>query len=94
MLQKGKKFLLLLWQPLEKDGIETIWQTKHICGNLWHRYPVMTDIKPINVENTEGAVKSGQSRETGNIGYIKRKKTKQKHNTICVGTPNKQAQIM
>ena len=54
----------------------------------------MTDIKPINVENTEGAVKSGQSRETGNKGYIKRKKTKQKHNTICVGTPNKQAQIM
>ena len=26
-----------------------------------------------------------QSRETGNIGYTRRRKTKQKHNTICVG---------
>jgi hypothetical protein len=32
---------------------------------------------------TEGAIKNEQSRETGNIG--KTKKTKQKHNTICVG---------
>ena len=29
--------------------------------------------------------KNGQSRETGNIGYTRRRKTKQKHNTICVG---------
>jgi len=35
------------------------------------------------LENTEGAIKNGQSRETGNIGYTIRKK--QKHNTICVG---------
>jgi hypothetical protein len=28
---------------------------------------------------------NGQSRETGNIGYTKRRQTKQKHNTICVG---------
>ena len=34
------------------------------------------------LENTEGAIKNGQSRETGNIGYTRRKKT---HNTICVG---------
>ena len=37
------------------------------------------------LENTEGAIKKGQSRETGNIGYTRRKtKTnKQKpHNTI------------
>ncbi len=27
----------------------------------------------------------GQSRETGSIGYTRRRKTKQKHNTICVG---------
>ena len=26
-----------------------------------------------------------QTRETGNIGYTRRRKTKQKHNTICVG---------
>jgi len=31
------------------------------------------------------AVKNGQSRETGNIGHTRRRKTKQKHNTICVG---------
>jgi len=36
-------------------------------------------------DNTEGAIKSGQSRETDNIGYTRRRKTKQKHNTICVG---------
>ena len=37
------------------------------------------------LENTEGAIKNGQSRETGNKGYTRRRKTKQKHNTICVG---------
>jgi len=31
------------------------------------------------------AIKHGQSRETGNIGYTRRRKTTQKHNTICVG---------
>jgi hypothetical protein len=34
------------------------------------------------LENTEGAIKKGQSRETGNTRL---RKTKQKHNTICVG---------
>jgi len=37
------------------------------------------------LENRDGAIKNGQSRETGNIGYTRRRKTKQKHNTICVG---------
>ena len=37
------------------------------------------------LENTDGAINNGQSRETGNIGYTRRRKTKQKHNTICVG---------
>jgi len=31
------------------------------------------------------AIRNGQSRETGNIEYTRRRKTKQKHNTICVG---------
>ena len=35
-------------------------------------------------ENTEGAIKIQQSRETGNTGHTRRRKTKQKHNTICV----------
>ena len=37
------------------------------------------------LENTEGAIKNGQYRETGNIVYTIQRKTKQKHNTICVG---------
>jgi len=36
------------------------------------------------LENTEGAIKKGQYRETGNIGYTRRRKTKQNLNTICV----------
>ena len=37
------------------------------------------------LENIEGAIKNGRSRKTGNIGYTRRRKTKQKHNAICVG---------
>ena len=38
----------------------------------------------ITLENTEGAIKNGQSRETDNRGTRRRKIT-QIHNTICVG---------
>ena len=31
------------------------------------------------------SIKNGKSRETGNIGHVRRRKTKQKHNTIFVG---------
>ena len=34
-----------------------------------------------NPEKTEGAIKNGQSRETGNIGYIRQRKKKNKKNT-------------
>ena len=37
----------------------------------------------IKLENTEGAIKNGQSRETGNTWHIRRRKAKQKHTTIC-----------
>jgi len=37
------------------------------------------------LENTKGAIKNGQSKETGNKGYTRQRKTKQKHNTICIG---------
>jgi len=37
------------------------------------------------LENIEGPIKKGQSRETGNIGYTIRRKTTQTHITICVG---------
>ena len=37
------------------------------------------------LENTEEAIQNGQSRETVNVGYTRRKKKqKQKHNTTCV----------
>jgi len=45
------------------------------------------------LENTEGATENGQSKETGNIGYTRRRQTKQRHNTICVGHHYTQAQI-
>jgi hypothetical protein len=37
------------------------------------------------LENTEWSTKNGQSKETSNIGKTIRRKTKQKHNTVCVG---------
>jgi hypothetical protein len=40
------------------------------------------------LENTEGAIINGQSRGTGNIGYTRRRKTKQNKNTICVEQNN------
>jgi hypothetical protein len=42
-----------------------------LCSFLWSKY---------TLENTEGAIKNGHSRETGNIVY-----TRQKQNTICDG---------
>ena len=36
------------------------------------------------LENAEGAIKNGQSRKTGNIGYTRRKQTKTKtQHTMC-----------
>jgi hypothetical protein len=37
------------------------------------------------LENTEGAIKNGQSRETGNIGYTRRRKTKNIHWSCYLG---------
>ena len=37
------------------------------------------------LENTEGEITNGQYRETGNKVHTRRRQTKQKHNTICVG---------
>ena len=46
---------------------------------------VLLSTKPLTLENTKGAIKKGQSRENGSIGYTRRRKTKQKHNIIYVG---------
>jgi hypothetical protein len=45
------------------------------------------------LENTEGAIKNGKSRETDNIQYRRQRKTNQRHNTICVGHHYAQIQI-
>jgi hypothetical protein len=37
------------------------------------------------LEKSAWTITNGQSRETGSIGYTRRRKTIQKHNTICVG---------
>ena len=39
----------------------------------------------ITLENTKGATKREQSRETANIGYTRRRKTKKKLIIICAG---------
>jgi len=42
-------------------------------------------LRQINVREYQRGNQEWKSRETGNMGYIRRRKTKQKHNTICVG---------
>ena len=37
------------------------------------------------LENTEGSINNEQSRETGNIGYTRRRQTQLKHNATFVG---------
>ena len=37
------------------------------------------------LENTEGMIKNGHSRETGSTGHTRPRKTKEKHKTACIG---------
>jgi hypothetical protein len=59
------------------------------CLELWttciilQLYNISICSSPTNQILT--AKKKGQSRETDNIGYTRRRKTKQKHNALCVG---------
>ena len=39
----------------------------------------------MNVREYRRGYQKGYSRESGSIGYTSRRKTKQKHNTMCVG---------
>ena len=52
-----------------------------------HKIQEKSNQNKSTLENTEGAIKNGQSRETGNIpvGYTRRRQAKHRHNTICVG---------
>jgi len=46
------------------------------------------------LKNSEGAIKNGQSKETGNIGYKRRRKTnKNKMQYVLDTTMHKQTQI-
>ena len=42
-------------------------------------------VLPQTLQNTDGVINNGQSRETDSIGYTSRRQTKQKQNTTCVG---------
>ena len=37
------------------------------------------------LQKTQGGITNRQSRKTVNRGYTSRRKTRQRHNTICVG---------
>ena len=45
------------------------------------------------LENTEWAIKNGQSKETGNIVYIRRRHIKHKHDMCWTPLRAKKAQI-
>ena len=49
---------------------------------IWCRSALM--VEEINFREYRRDNQKGQYRETGNIRYTRRRKTKQKHNTICV----------
>jgi hypothetical protein len=42
---------------------------------------VVSQHNKYTLEKTEGAIKNGQPRDTVNLGHIRRRQTKQKHNT-------------
>jgi hypothetical protein len=56
---------------------------------IWYTKDTLHHVKNalINIRETKGAIKNGQSRETGNNGYTRQNKktNKTKHNTIYVG---------
>jgi hypothetical protein len=43
---------------------------------------LLPKVQQYTLENTEGTINNGESRETGNI--TRRRQAKQNHNTICV----------
>jgi hypothetical protein len=67
-------------------ALYTIYDNK-ICNSSLEltNHPKKEEKKSKKLENTDGRIKNGQSRETDNIGYTRRRQTKQKHNSIFVG---------
>jgi hypothetical protein len=60
-----------------------------LLTQLYVRLSILLICGKQTLENTEGAVKNGQSREICNTGYTRRRKTK--HNTLCVRHHHTQA---
>jgi hypothetical protein len=72
----------VLWCPLpHKNNVQFVFTFFIILNVLHYVTPYKINVR----EYWEGTLKNGQSRETGNKGYTRRWKTKQKHNIICVG---------
>jgi len=92
---KQYKINCFSWKQ-QKLNTLVLWQKTPILV-VWDNERKITSFKNINfikgisynlkktLKGTEGALKNGQSRETGNIWITRRRKTKQKHNTICTG---------
>ena len=59
----------------------SLWNYRFFFIKLW-RYHNSQLSNWSTLDNTEGAIEKGQSRETGNIGCTRRRQVKQKHNTI------------
>jgi hypothetical protein len=51
----------------------------NLCSNA-----ISDKKKNPNVREYRRAIINGEFRETDNIGYTRRRNTKQKHNTICI----------
>ena len=51
-------------------------------NDMFHAVHLPVNILYINVREYRRHNQNGQSRETGNIGYTRRRQKKQKHNTI------------
>jgi hypothetical protein len=58
---------------------------KNIYSNTIGRLATMLQFNWIKVREYRRGNQIEQSRETGNIGYTRRRKTKVKHSTISVG---------
>ena len=68
------------------------YKIRSVCFTLYEA-SVVLNLSYINVREYQRVIKIWQSRETGNIGYTRRRRTKQKHNTICVGHHHTQTLI-
>jgi hypothetical protein len=88
----------LIQCPVTCAFVPMEWQVKHVTGKYLPVSAVLAILAPVKnlttpmvigkytLQNTKGGMGNQKcaSIETGNIWYTRRRKTKQKHNTICV----------